>query len=66
MIFDLNSAKLAPIDAIAAMKAEPDAADDPNARLRVSRDSETIERARGAGSIRSWRDRPSPTTRAKS
>ncbi len=37
VIFDLNSSKLAPIDAIAAMKGEPDALDNPDARLRVSR-----------------------------
>ena len=37
VIFDLNSAKLAPIDAIAAMKGDPALRDDPHARLRVAR-----------------------------
>ena len=50
VIFDLNSAKLAPIEMIAAMKEEPALSVDPHARLRLPRRlRQTIIRARSAG-----------------
>ena len=49
VIFDLNSAKLAPIDAIAAMKADPALAAIRTLGYVSHVDTATIERARGAG-----------------
>jgi len=49
VIFDLNSGKLAPIDAIAAMKAEPALAAIRTLGYVSHVDTATIERARAAG-----------------
>jgi CheY-like chemotaxis protein len=49
VIFDLNSAKLAPIDAIAAMKADPALAAIRTLGYVSHVDTATIERARTAG-----------------
>ena len=49
VIFDLNSSKLAPIDAIAALKEEPTLSTIRTLGYVSHVDSETIERARGAG-----------------
>ena len=49
VIFDLNSAKLAPIDAIAAMKADPALATIRTLGYVSHVDTSTIERARAAG-----------------
>jgi len=49
VIFDLNSSKLAPIDMIAAMKGEPTLSTIRTLGFVSHVDSDTIERARGAG-----------------
>jgi DNA-binding NarL/FixJ family response regulator len=49
VIFDLNSGKLAPIDAIAAMKSEPALATIRTLGYVSHVDTATIERARAAG-----------------
>ena len=49
VIFDLNSSKLAPIDMIAAMKGEPALSTIRTLGYVSHVDSDTIERARGAG-----------------
>ena len=49
VIFDLNSAKLAPIEMIAAIKAEPALASIRTLGYVSHVDSETIDRARHAG-----------------
>ena len=49
VIFDLNSAKLAPIDMIAAMKGEPALSSIRTLGYVSHVDSETIDRARSAG-----------------
>jgi len=49
VIFDLNSSKLAPIDMIAAMKGEPTLSTIRTLGYVSHVDSDTIERARGAG-----------------
>ena len=49
VIFDLNSAKLAPIEMIAAMKSEPALSSIRTLGYVSHVDSETIERARSAG-----------------
>jgi CheY-like chemotaxis protein len=49
VIFDLNSGKLAPIDAIAAMKADPALATIRTLGYVSHVDTNTIERARAAG-----------------
>ena len=49
VIFDLNSGKLAPIDAIAAMKADPTLAAIRTLGYVSHVDTATIERARAAG-----------------
>jgi CheY-like chemotaxis protein len=49
VIFDLNSAKLAPVEMIAAMKAEPGLAAIRTLGYVSHVDSETIDRARQAG-----------------
>jgi PleD family two-component response regulator len=49
VIFDLNSAKLAPIEMITAMKDEPALSSIRTLGFVSHVDSDTIERARGAG-----------------
>jgi CheY-like chemotaxis protein len=49
VIFDLNSGKLAPIEMIAAMKAEPALASIRTLGFVSHVDADTIDRARGAG-----------------
>ncbi len=49
VIFDLNSAKLAPIEMIAAMKSDPALSSIRTLGYVSHVDSETIERARSAG-----------------
>jgi CheY-like chemotaxis protein len=49
VIFDLNSAKLAPIEMVAAMKADPALSSIRTLGYVSHVDSDTIERARGAG-----------------
>jgi DNA-binding NarL/FixJ family response regulator len=49
VIFDLNSARLAPIDAIAALKADPTLAAIRTLGYVSHVDTGTIERARAAG-----------------
>ena len=49
VIFDLNSGKLAPIEMIAAMKADPSLSSIRTLGYVSHVDSDTIDRARGAG-----------------
>ena len=67
VIFDLNSSRLAPMEAIAAMKADPELRGDPDARLRLARGLGHDRARRGRpASIRCWRARRSRTSSARS
>ena len=59
-IFDLNSAKLEPIDTIARMKRDPELSSIHTLGFVSHVDAARIQAARERAPTRSWRDRPSP------